>query len=70
MPLEANLGVTYLIECAERATVESRRTAIYEAIAEAGGEAAQDYLIGVSRGKTIESKQAALIKLIGRASRS
>lgn len=69
MPLEANPGVTYLIECAERATTESKRTAVYEALAEAGGTAAQDYLVGVARGTTTESKKATLIKLIGRASR-
>lgn len=69
MPLPANLGVTYLIECAERASTDSRRTTIYQALAEAGGKAAQDYLIGVAKGTSAENKKDALIKFIGRASR-
>jgi hypothetical protein len=58
-----------LIECAERSTSDRQRSDIYAAIAEAGGEAAQDYLIELARYETSETKKTALIKLIGKASR-
>lgn len=69
MAVEGNTGITYLIECAERATLDSERTAVYSALAEAGGEAATDYLVQLARYETSHTKKISLIKLIGRASR-
>jgi hypothetical protein len=63
-------GVAYLIECAEETTIDSRLFAIYEALAEAGGVIAQDYLIKVARETSAGPKQQLLIRLIGRASRA
>jgi lipopolysaccharide biosynthesis regulator YciM len=69
MAVKGNIGVTYLIECAERSTSEKHRSAVYQAIAEAGGEAAQDYLVEQHRYEPSDAKKATLIKLIGQASR-
>jgi hypothetical protein len=69
MTVKGNIGVDFLIECAERSTSDSQRSDIYAAIAEAGGEPAQDYLIELARYETSETKKTALIKLIGKASR-
>lgn len=49
MANEGNVGVAYLIECAERATTDRQRSAIYAALAEAGGDAAQEYLVELAR---------------------
>ncbi|WP_439894967.1 hypothetical protein ACTACV_27585 [Pseudomonas syringae] len=66
---EGNAGVAYLIECAERAALDRERTAIYSALAEAGGEAVQDYLVQLAWYEKSQTKKVPLIKLIGRASR-
>jgi hypothetical protein len=67
---ESNRGVTYLIECADSTESETEQMVIYEALAEAGGLAAQDYLISVARQATMWTKKAKLLRFIGRASRS
>ena len=67
---QANPGIAYLIECAEETTIDSRLFAIYEALAEAGGLVAQEYLIKVARETPAGPKQQLLIRLIGRASRA
>lgn len=63
-------GIAYLIECAEETTIESRLFAIYEALADAGGLIAQEFLIKVARETAAGPKQQLLIRLIGRASRT
>lgn len=69
MANEGNVDVAYLIECAERATTGRQRSAIYAALAEAGGDAAQEYLVELARHEKSETKRATLIKLIGKACR-
>lgn len=66
---EGNVGVAYLIECAERSTSEDQCTKIYAALAEAGGTAAQEYLVNLARRTSSSTKKEALFKLIGQASR-
>ena len=70
MSEQASPGIAYLIECAEEATIDSRLFAIYEALAEAGGLIAQEYLIKAARETAPGPKQQLLIRLIGRASRA
>ena len=69
MANEGSVGVAFLIECAERATTDRQRSAIYAALAEAGGDAAQEYLVELARYEKSDTKKATLIKLIGQASR-
>ena len=64
-----NAGVAYLIDRANGTSQESKLKVIYEAIAEAGGEAAQEYLVGVAHKTSQDSKLLMLYGLIGRASR-
>lgn len=69
MSNNANPGVAYLIEQANKTNVESKRQVIYEAIAEAGGEAAQEYLVSEAKKTSVDSKLNVFYGLIGRASR-
>ncbi|QXH73832.1 hypothetical protein KSS92_04805 [Pseudomonas atacamensis] len=65
----ANPGVAYLIEQANKTSVESKRLEIYAAIADAGGVAAQEYLVSEAKKTSVESKLKVFYSLIGRASR-
>lgn len=68
MANEGSVDVEYLIECAERATTGRERSAIYAALAEAGGDVAQAYLSELARYEKSDTKKAKLIKLIEKAS--
>lgn len=65
----ANAGVAYLIEQANKTSVDSKLMVIYAAIAEAGGIAAQEYLVGQAKKTSVDSKLQLLYGFIGRASR-
>jgi len=69
MANEGNVDVASLIECAERATTDLQRSAIYATLAEAAGDAAQEYLVELARYEKSDTKKASLIKLIRKASR-
>ncbi|MCJ7959619.1 MAG: hypothetical protein MUW57_24470 [Pseudomonas sp.] len=69
MANQGNVGVAYMIECAERATTDRQRSSIYAALAEAGGDAAQKYLVELARYEKSDTKKSTLIRLIGKASR-
>lgn len=70
MPLEANPGVAYLIAQAKKTSVDEKLKPIYAALAEAGGEAAQQYLVSVAKKTNVDAKLEVLYPLIGRASRT
>ncbi|WP_421549087.1 hypothetical protein [Pseudomonas sp. QD4] len=69
MANEGNVDVENLIVCAERATTGHERSAIYAALAEAGGDVAQAYLSELARYEKSDTKKATLIKLIEKAGR-
>lgn len=69
MANEDDVDVESLIVCAERATTGRERSAIYAALAEAGGDVAQEYLSELARYEKSDTKKAMLIKLIEKASR-
>ncbi|MGE1154503.1 hypothetical protein [Pseudomonas kitaguniensis] len=66
---EGDVDVESLIVRAERAMTGRERSAIYAALAEAGGEAAQAYLSELARYEKSDTKKAKLIKLSEKASR-
>ncbi|MEX5493635.1 hypothetical protein ABFV51_10575 [Pseudomonas asgharzadehiana] len=70
MSVEANPGVTYLIEQANKTSVDAKLQPIYAALAEAGGVAALQYLISVANKTSVQAKLEPLYALIGRASRT
>jgi hypothetical protein len=69
MANEGDVDVECLIVCAERATTGRERNAIYAALAEAGGDVAQEYLSELARYEKSDTKKAMLIKLIEKSSR-
>lgn len=67
--VKANKGVAYLIEQAKRSNPDDLQQCIFEALGEAGGDAAMDYLIGEAKKSNPDWKKTVLIRAIGRASR-
>lgn len=62
-------GIAFLIAEVDKTTEDNKLFELWAALAEAGGEGAQEYLVNEANKTTNTKKRQALVRFIGRASR-